>query len=432
MFERGKCFSTFGSRTTLTGLVLFFTSGLVTNTAMGLPAFAKREGVPCATCHTNGSAPHLNKLGYQYRRYAFHFPDNIGNKEADEKATLNRFFSAGINTDYEYVTNKPTGGAPSSVTSNQFNLPDLAIFPLVGGFLGNYGAFSEVDLSPEEGGGASLAMAEARAIVGDKKLSATLRTGYLTGEGYGAGDQWIDDGNLPLLDTLPAQHNENTLTLPFGAMGPAELGAELGLNCHDSFLTLGAYNGYDGSGGLSSGSESDLQPAFTNQDRKNSKDYRIQLDQMLWGDRAAFTLAWYTGAISLLDPSNKLRWLNSYSASRLYLTLNALPNTLELLAGGGDGRFKYVNSGSTAIAGHFHNRGYFLGFNYYAMTHLTLSARGDYYEYTRTGTPTAARGYALMINIPFENNLFVLRFNNTSSDIDGLTRDFRIEWRLFI
>jgi hypothetical protein len=44
--------------------------------AKGLPMFARRYGVPCATCHT--SPPRLNETGYQFRAAGFRMPDELG------------------------------------------------------------------------------------------------------------------------------------------------------------------------------------------------------------------------------------------------------------------------------------------------------------------------------------------------------------------
>src|ERR1035437_1403359 len=59
--------------------------------ANALPAFARREDVSCSMCQTNGSAPHLTKAGYMFRRAGYRMPADIGNKGVDEKHfTVNR------------------------------------------------------------------------------------------------------------------------------------------------------------------------------------------------------------------------------------------------------------------------------------------------------------------------------------------------------
>src|ERR1022692_4957196 len=80
---------------------------LFARTSYALPAFALREKVSCVVCHTNGSAPHLTKTGYLYRRAGFRFPTYIGNVEKDnESLQILNHLAAGINVDYSVVTQK--------------------------------------------------------------------------------------------------------------------------------------------------------------------------------------------------------------------------------------------------------------------------------------------------------------------------------------
>lgn len=415
-------------------LITVFSFFDFTDSAFALPAFAKKEDMPCALCHTNGAAPHLTKTGYMYRRAGFRFPANIGNKEADEKMEITRFFSAGLNTSYENVSNKAPEDGPTVETSNQFNLPGLALFPLVGGFLGNYGMFSEADFTPgttDGPTGAQLATADMRFVMGNKDRFINFRTGYLVNEGYGAADQWIDDGNIPMIDTLTAQYNQDTLTLPYGANAEPQLGSEFGVSiCEDTHITFGIYNGFDGAGGLSSKTQSTLTAALMNSEQKTSKDYRLQIDQFIT-DHFNITASYYKGAITLLDPSNTVAWLNKYDNARVYLTASVMPEKVDLLAGMSSATHHWVNSGSSDIAGTFRSRGGFFGANYYVMQHLTLSGRADYFQYATADFPASARGFALMASLPYDNNLFVFHYNQTSDDMQGLTKDFRVEWRFF-
>lgn len=106
------------------------------NLAHAVPAFAMREKVSCTLCHTDGSAPHLTKTGYLYRRAGFRFPGDIGNREKDDAGmSLTEHLAVGANVSYEVVTNKAPGTSSSVLTSNNFNVPEVEVWPIVGGFL---------------------------------------------------------------------------------------------------------------------------------------------------------------------------------------------------------------------------------------------------------------------------------------------------------
>jgi hypothetical protein len=373
-------------------------------------------------------------------------PEDIGKTDPDSKAmSFAKHMAIGVNADYEYVTTKAPGAPTASVQNNNFDVREIEIYPLVGSFFGNFGTFTEVDFTPNltsapgtptvpgqttpSTGSVNLNMADLRYVVGTPDLFFNARVGLIAAEGYGASDQWVDDGNLPLFDLLTAQYNQDTLVLPFGAMGVPQVGVELGANYCDSHLTLGIYNGYDGNNGLAAQVPSTLSPATINQGASGSKDVKLQLDQFFGNDVEA-TLAYYHGTMALLDPTNQFQWTNHFDSARAYLTYSILPNQVDLLGGMGYGNFQYVQPGSATVAGNFQNRGAFLGANYYVMPHLTLSTHVDYYQYNLTaGSQQQATGISLMVSIPFENNLFIIHYDNLGSDVTGITNDFRLEWR---
>ena len=411
--------------------------------ALALPAFALREKAPCSMCHTNGSAPHLTRYGFMYRRAGYRNPANIGNGDSDKDSmTLTNHMAVGINFDYEYVTNKPVGADKASTTANQFDARELELWPLVGAFQGNIGAFSEIDLSPAtaspspttpvapSAGGASLTHMELVYVHGNSDLFVSLRGGLLAPQGYGASDQWLDEGNLPLMDKLTAQYNQDTLVAPVGANGMTQLGAEIGVSYkNQSYLTLGLYNGYDGSNGLATKTASSITPVLYSGNTGGARDFKVQADQFIGGS-TAISAVFYRGSIALLDPSNTKLWRNAYSNWRLYLT-RGLGDHLDILAGAGNGLFQYHNVAPDETKGRFTSPGAFFGINTYIPDVMTISARYDYFEYNRfQGKSQRAVGGTLMVGLPLENTLVNFHLNILRSDIDGLTKDFRTEWRL--
>jgi hypothetical protein len=438
-------------------IAIAFSFTFLSKKASGLPAFAMREHVSCTMCHTNGSAPHLTQVGYLYRRAGFRFPQNIGNKDLDEKnLDILKHFVAGISVDYEAVTNKPQSNANGSeaLVQNNFDVREIEVYPVVGAFLGNFAAWSELDAtsttataqpnnSPATGaatannGSVNLNGADLRYVDGDKDFFWGVRAGLIAPEGYGASDQSIDDGAIPLMDSQSAVHFSpdgtqfDTLATPMGAMDVAQMGVELEASWPTTFLTLGIYNGFDGSTGYNptgTGSQSALVPAQMNAQSKGSKDFKIQLDKM-W-ERFALTGVYYNGRITLLDPNNAVPWLNDYQMGRVYGTYFAVPNILDIMTGVGGGQSAFVNPNSSTVAGHFDTLGAFISANYYLKQHVTLSAKLDYYQYDTSASPRpAAQAASLLASLPYENNIFVFHLIRTEDAVNGLTNDFRAEWR---
>ena len=415
----------------LLGLLILF---LNVQSAKALPAFALREKVSCTMCHNNGSAPHLTPYGYMYRRAGFRLPDNIGNKASDDKAmTFQEHMAAGVNLSYEVTSTTTPGASKATINANQINVPEVEVWPLVGAFLGNFAVWSEIDATPSTkgGGGINLSQADLRYAAGNADSFFNFRGGIMAPEGFGASDQWLDDANIPLMDTLAPYYKQDTLVTPFGAMNVPELGLEFGYNYFSSHLTLGVYNGFSG---VDSSGNNALTAALTNRTNGVSKDYKVQLDQFI-GDVGAVTLAYYNGYMQLKDPSNAFLWANNYNSERAYLTYFALPGVLDVVAGAALTTSQFVTTTPTPM-GTFQSRGAFAGLYYYMMPHLTLAGRLDYNIYNTTNDARAqALAGSFQASLPFENNIVILRFNKTGSDLAssgasaGNTNDFRAEWR---
>jgi len=65
--------------------------------ASAMPMFARKLGVPCATCHT--TIPRLNEVGFRFREAGFRLPDDIGKAEKEFKLEEN--FSGRIQGRYD-------------------------------------------------------------------------------------------------------------------------------------------------------------------------------------------------------------------------------------------------------------------------------------------------------------------------------------------
>src|SRR5271165_5801614 len=130
-----KAWST-GSRVLLCTSAFFL---LLPSQGHAIPAFARKYGVKCYTCHT--VPPALNKNGYMFKRLGYRMPpDEMDGTKAAPKITeidknlkfdLTNTFSlllqasvTGDNNTAETGTTPPT----TSSTTSSFNLDEAAIF----------------------------------------------------------------------------------------------------------------------------------------------------------------------------------------------------------------------------------------------------------------------------------------------------------------
>ncbi len=397
-------------------LLTFLSLAFFGSNVHALPAFARRYNVSCSMCHTDGAAPHLTELGYIFRRMAFHLPGQLGDEKGDDASMkVTNHSAVGVNVAYQYASNSSAGQTTTS--ANGINVPEVELWPLVGGFFGNWGVWSEVDATPAtntDGGGLDIPMADVRYAYGTPDLFYNFRAGMMAPEGFGASDQWLDDGNIPLMELLTPYKNQDTLATPLGAMNSAELGFEAGINYKQSHLTLGYYDGYaDQALAPSSSSSSALVPATLKTNDTGMRDVKVQLDQFA-GKYGEITAAYYHGSIPLTFLGDATQpWLDNYDQERVYLTAFAIPNKLDVVAGASWAQNQYVDV-STTPAGNFESRGEFVGAYYYATPHMVIAARADKFFYN---FEQSATGTSLQVSLPYGNHIFIFHYNRTASDI---------------
>jgi hypothetical protein len=105
---------------------------LVPQPARAIPAFARKFGVKCYTCHT--IPPALNKTGYTFKRLGYRLPPDEmdGSKpapkisELDKDIKFNITNSLAVITQGSFTVDKTAGDTSSSSTS--FNLDEAALF----------------------------------------------------------------------------------------------------------------------------------------------------------------------------------------------------------------------------------------------------------------------------------------------------------------
>ncbi len=115
-------------------------TALFPSKAAAIPAWSRKYGVACATCHYP-APPRLNRYGHEFRRAQFRLPDEF-NKEADWKS-LGNYIAMRIRARYEYSS--PEEGFPGgSTVKNSFKLNDATFF-YAGPVAKNFSGFVELE-----------------------------------------------------------------------------------------------------------------------------------------------------------------------------------------------------------------------------------------------------------------------------------------------
>src|SRR5665213_4311481 len=112
---------------------------LIPQPGHAIPAFARKYGVKCYTCHT--IPPALNKNGYMFKRLGYRMPPDEmdGTKPAPKVSALDKdikfslansfavLFQASVTDDKNVAETGDTPPTTSSTTSS-FNLDEAAVF----------------------------------------------------------------------------------------------------------------------------------------------------------------------------------------------------------------------------------------------------------------------------------------------------------------
>jgi len=120
-------------------LLVFAVLMLLPTTSRAIPAFARKYGVRCYTCHT--IPPALNKNGYMFKRLGYRMPpdDMDGTKPAQRIAELDKTIPFNLINSFALILQASvtgdkniaeTGGTPSTTetSTSSFNLDEAALF----------------------------------------------------------------------------------------------------------------------------------------------------------------------------------------------------------------------------------------------------------------------------------------------------------------
>src|ERR1017187_7571101 len=108
-------------------------AALAPQPAHAIPAFARKFGVKCYSCHT--IPPALNKTGYTFKRLGYRMPPDEmdGAKPAPKISELDKNIKFSITNSLaligqaSFTVDKAGGDGITPTTSNSFNLDEVAL-----------------------------------------------------------------------------------------------------------------------------------------------------------------------------------------------------------------------------------------------------------------------------------------------------------------
>jgi hypothetical protein len=118
----------------LPALVSLVCAGLAPQPAHAIPAFARKFGLKCYSCHT--IPPALNKTGYTFKRLGYRMPPDEmdGSKPAPKVSELDKNIKFSITNSLaligqgSFTADKTKGDGISPTSSTSFNLDEVALF----------------------------------------------------------------------------------------------------------------------------------------------------------------------------------------------------------------------------------------------------------------------------------------------------------------
>jgi len=279
------------------GLVLIL-GAVVPQSAKSIPAFARKEGVACAVCHT--TVPHLNEYGFNYRKAGFRDPGDIG-KELPE-FNFADVFSARVQARYD-VKHRDFGNN-NTTTTNQLQLHEITLYPASGSFGKHYGSLFEMSFAGEDF--VELENAYLRYVWGTEDAFWSARLGlFHPFEGYGGSDRPFSLSR-PLFQG--ATSNNGMGSTFFKMWGFDQAGAELAYVKGRTSASVTLFNGIfvaNDEGAFkafpASGGHLTKKAGFTNDD---SKDVQLFLNQIIDENGSGVSLYYYFGQSDLPATNN--------------------------------------------------------------------------------------------------------------------------------
>jgi hypothetical protein len=360
------------SRIGLQSLIAVALVLILSGSAEAMPMFARKYHIPCSTCHDAPSIPRLNATGYKFRRAGFRMPEQIGQDEAND-FSLSDYFSGRVQTDLTVDNTNAEPAAEGAQKTNATFSGGASLYPLTGSFMKHWATETEIGLAPEET--PEIENAYLRGVWGTENMWVELRAGiFHQVEGFGGSDRPLGV-TAPLFESQGAVGNQDTL-MRLAEMN--RIGAEAGLQWHDTSLTAQVVNGLS-----TIGKDGEITAIGTTPGAGRHADLLVFANQIL-GVRSGVNVLWAHGftrppidEAAFAAGTSGATWSNAYDRIALFGSLGV--GWFTGLAGGGLG-FDQSRDPATGEKTHFRSGGAFVEGDFGVSAIATPFLRLDHFD----------------------------------------------------
>ena len=362
--------------------------------AFGLPNFARRYSATCSMCHS--TPPHLNAVGYNFRRAGYRLPGEIGQ---EIKPDLSHLYAMRGQLVYE-TSYEDTSGKKFNAHS-EFQFGETNLHPATGAFLNNWSSGFELTFTGEDAPSVEVENAYARYTYGNQERFMTVRAGQMKPfEGYGASDRPL--GNYwPLIEVYtPAHYAQGS---GHQLQDQSQLALELGGTWKTSTLSLAALNGY----------QNGIQG-----DADERRDVAVVANQLIGETGGGVNAYFYNGSVKQPAVFSPDSFKNDYTRWAVFanfpvfklLTKSPYLSGIDLMAGYQKGKDKYdsLNASGNLVLQDFGSGGYFGEVQWPLVKHLTWQGRYDKFDPDEKVDHNEVTGLTTTFVFPFENIRFYL------------------------
>jgi hypothetical protein len=335
-----------------------------------LPAFARKYGVNCTTCHWPVS-PKLNGFGLLFRWRGYRMVDEL-NKSLKVDDVKNHLAARGI-VAYEYAK---TNGEPTELA--EFTLPTLSLF-YVGSFGKNYGAWFELGYSGD-------VLVQLQGVWGKEKTFGGVRGGEFL---------WLAETGLAGFDRVVTPTGPLVIEEPLTDQVPFTLGGQkLGLESYfvvaNTRFSAMVLNGYNLDNGLT---------------EDKSKDFALTAQHLFDMRGSGITALAYRGSMNTRPDDDAP--IDAYY-TRFALSGNYIFSNLELAVGGALARdYGYVADGSVGKGWGWWGSVLYNFPRTPLHTNIALNARYEYLNSNTDATGIAVNRYYFGFAAPVTNPMYL-------------------------
>ncbi len=372
-----------------------------------MPNFARQYGTTCSHCHT--IVPRLNRTGYEFRRAGYRMPSEIGEIREFEKNrdefdyTSGNYFAARLQMNASYKSTDMGSGPTTDVSKIEFK--EFTLYPLTGGFLGNWASLAEISGSTDE---LEVENGYLRYVTGDDNTFWQVRGGlFHPFEGYGASDRPLGLSR-PLIQSQKTT-NSNGDVNGWHPWGFDQTGLEAGVSHQNSSISFTVLNG------LMDNAEDPAQGGALSKSAgsptENSMDFQVFANQFIGTINAAVSAYYYNGRIAL-SPSDTIPLAqNDFQRYAVYITIPL--NTAQLMGAYSGGSDTY-----TATDASINNSGMFIELDNYFSPKFGSGIRYDSFDPSDIADNDVSSAFSVFANAPLNNGVqFIVEYKYMKTEM---------------